>query len=57
MTAHVKHLGFELETKVIQITRALGWVPSAERAIVVQQLSPIGLRRAVAEQLDIKLDS
>lgn len=52
----VKHLGWELETKVLQITRALGWVPEAEREVVVKQLNPIGLRRAVADQLDIDLE-
>jgi len=53
---HVKHLGFELELKGLQITRALAWVPEAERRVIVEQLKPIGLQRAVADQLDIDLD-
>lgn len=52
---HVKHLGFELELKVIQIVRGLAWVPEEERDVIVKQLTPIGLRRAVAEQLNIDL--
>lgn len=51
---HVKHLGFELELKVIKITHALAWVPDEERKVVVDSLAPAGLRRAVAEQVGVE---
>lgn len=52
---HVKHLGFELELKVMKITQALGWVPEQERLAVIEQLAPLGLKKAVADQFDIDL--
>ena len=54
MSHHVKHLGFELELKVLQIVRALAWVPRSELKYVIDQLTPVGLRRAVAEQLGVE---
>lgn len=52
---HVKHLGFDLELKVLKITKALAWVPQEERLVVIEQLTPVGLKRAVADQFDIDL--
>lgn len=53
MTPHVKHLGFDLELKVVQIVRALALASDGDRVAVVSSLKPIGLRRAVAEQLGL----
>ena len=52
---HVKHLGFELELKVVKIVKALMWAPEEDRKIVIENLSPIGLKRAVADQFGIDL--
>lgn len=52
---HVKHLGFELELKVLTITKALAWVPEGDRLAVIEQLSPVGLKRAVADQFGIDI--
>lgn len=52
---HVKHLGFDLELKVLKIVQALIWVSASERLCVIEQLQPAGLRRAVADQFGIDL--
>lgn len=52
--AHVKHLGFELELKVVHIVAALAWVPGDQRQAVIDALTPAGLRRAVADVFGIE---
>lgn len=52
---HVKHLGFELELRVQQIIHALSHVPEDKRLPVIESLSPVAVKRAVADWFGIDL--
>lgn len=47
--ASVNHMGFHLEQKATQIVAALAWVPENQRDVIIEALSPTGLRERVRE--------
>lgn len=52
---HVKHLGFNLELKVMKIIAILAEMHPDDRLLIINQLAPIGLKRAVGDHYGIDL--
>jgi hypothetical protein len=48
---HVKHLGWDAELKVVQISRALYFSTPDDRAVVLAHLKPVAMSRAVEDVL------
>ena len=53
---HVGHQGFDVELEIDVIIDLLSRATDSQRRIVINHLKPIAVKRAVANQLDIKFE-
>jgi hypothetical protein len=53
---HVRHQGFDVELEIEQIISVLSSATYSQRRAVIDHLTPIAVKCAVANEFDIKIE-